>query len=233
VYLTLDFESIEGVYERTWIEARAFLYKYELLDTCLIDNPPCAIEVPREPRIEDHSGLQPLPQPWETGFFLALRVRDKMGDFEAPCAECGVGEVRIGPQRRYEIEVVATTLDFLLPRGVDPRHVGRIKVGPLDRAIQMTGIVDVNSFHHCVVADTFIHCRQHAFYQLYRALIRAYIDIRALRIRGRTAPVPRGEPRIPQPAKRGGDSTFAEALVMSYSWSTKEEVLPNENTLDE
>jgi hypothetical protein len=231
VYLTPAIDELIGTYDRTWIAARAFLREDEAPDSCLTTNPPtCSIEIPREPRLEDTVENQPLSTPPDPDAFVALRVIDTAGGFMDECSECRPGEFRLAPHHAYELQVVVTTLDFLVPEYIDAGRITRISVGPTGDKAQLTGAVDVSSFNLCERRDLMtLDCLRHEFYTLYQALIGARIDIQSLRISARTTPSPTMTLRGPRPARNPSTSTLSTPISTSYAWSTTEVRLPVED----
>jgi hypothetical protein len=229
VYLTPAIDELIGTYDRTWIAARAFLREDASPDNCLTTNPPtCSLEVPREPRLEDNVENEPLPGPTDPDAFLALRVIDTGGGFVDECSECRPGEFRLAPGRAYELQAVITTLDFLVPEGIDTGRITRISVGPTGDRVQLTGFVDVNSFNRCHDEDAAGNCIRHQFFTLYQALTTARIDLQSIRISARTAPSPTLPARVPRPARSANVSTFSSPVSTSYAWFTTEERIPVE-----
>jgi hypothetical protein len=229
VYLTPAIDELIGTYDRTWIAARAFLREDASPDDCLTTNPPtCSPEVPREPRLEDTVANQPLPGPIGPDAFVALRVIDTTGGFVDACSECRPGEFRLAPGRAYELQAVITTLDFLVPAGIDTGRITRISVGPTGDKVQLTGFVDASSFNRCENEDLVGNCTRHQFFALYQALTAAHIDIQFLRISVRTAPSPTLPARVPRPARSANASTLSSPVSTSYAWSTTEERIPVE-----
>jgi hypothetical protein len=228
VYLTPAIDELIGTYDRIWIAARAFLRQDASPDNCLTANPPtCSPDVPREPRLEDAAENQPLPGPAAPDAFVALRVIDTAGGFVDECSECRPGEFRLAPGRAYELQAVITTLDFLVPEGIDTSRITRISVGPTGDKVQLTGFVDVSNFNQCraVMGGA---CIDHEFFALYQALTAAHLDIQSIRISGRTAPSPTLPARVPRPARSANASTLSSPVSTSYAWSTTEERIPVE-----
>jgi hypothetical protein len=230
VYLTPAIDELIGTYDRTWIAARAFLREDESLDNCLTTNPPtCSLEVPREPRLEDTVENQPLSGPVDPAAFVSLRVIDTAGGFVDECSECRPDEFRLAPGRAYELQAVITTLDFLVPAGIDTGRITRIAVGPTGDRVQLTGFVDVSNFNLCEQQiDMTGECQGHEFFSLYQALTAAHIDVQSIRISARTAPSPTLPARVPRPARSANASTFSSPAFTSYAWSTTEERIPFE-----
>ncbi|HWN66748.1 MAG TPA: hypothetical protein VNM90_03860 [Haliangium sp.] len=233
VYLTPRLDEVAGTYDRTWIAARALVRADELADTCIAGNPPtCATTLPRAPRLEDRVIARPLPALTADDTFLALRVLDAQSGQAVTCDECRPGEARLDPGRSYEVQVVATRLDFLVPEGADPGRVARIQVGPADDRHRLVGIVDEVGHVVCASPDQAEGiCRGHRVFDLYQALTEARIDIQSVRISARTAPGPSLPPRTPRPAAGGGDGTFSTPLSTSYEWSAAEPRMPAEGGL--
>lgn len=231
VYLTPNIDELTGTYDRTWLAMRAFLRADDNIDNCLITNPPtCSPELPREPRFEDTVVNQSLPGPAETDSFVALRVIDAVTGFPDVCDECRPGEFRIDAHRAYELQVVVTTLDFLLPDDIDGSRIARISVGPSNDTAQLTGFVDTSSVHRCADQDLMtLLCVNHEFYTLYQALTDARIEIQSLRISARAAPSPTLPPRVPRPPRNPSQSTLSTPVSTSHAWSTTEERLPAED----
>jgi hypothetical protein len=231
VYLTPAIDELIGTFARTWIGARAFLREDASPDDCLTTNPPtCSLEVPREPRLENTVENQPLPGPADPGAFVSLRVIDTAGGFVDECSECRPGEFRLAPGRAYELQAVVTTLDFLVPTGIDPGRITRISVGPTGDRVQLTGFVEANNFHRCRDENPITgSCDRHEFFTLYQALTDASLDLQSLRISARTAPSPTLPPRTPRPARSVSASTFSSPVATSYAWSTAEGRLPIED----
>ena len=229
VYLTPSIDALIGTYDRTWIAARAFLRQDTSPDDCLTTNPPtCSLEVPREPRLDDTVENQPLPGPTDADAFVALRVIDTAGGFVDACSECRPGEFRLAPGRVYELQAVVTTLDFLVPDGIDTSRIRRISVGPTGDRVQLTGFVDESIFHRCLDEDLVGNCTDHQFFTLYQALTAAHLDIQFIRISVRTAPSPMLPARVPRPARSANASTLSSPVSTSYAWSTTEERIPLE-----
>jgi hypothetical protein len=229
VYLTPAIDELIGTYDRTWIAARAFLREDASPDDCLTTSPPtCSLEVPREPRLEDTVENQPLPGPTAPDAFVALRVVDTVGGFVDACSECRPGEFRLAPRRAYELQAVVTTLDFLVPEGIDTGRITRISVGPAGDKVQLTGFVDESSFNLCGGQSMAGNCTAHQFFALYQALTAARIDIQSVRISARTAPTATLPPRVPRPARSANASTLSSPVSTSYVWSTTEERVPVE-----
>jgi hypothetical protein len=229
VYLTPAIDELIGTYDRTWIAARAFLRDDDNPDDCLTTSPPtCSQALPREPRLEDTVENQSLPGPADPNAFVALRVVDTAGGFVDECSECRPGEFRLAPGRAYELQVVITTLDFLVPEGIDTSRITRISVGPVGDRAQLTGFVDESSFHLCDTSMAGI-CTRHLFFALYQALTAARIDIQSIRISARTAPTATLPPRVPRPARSANVSTLSSPVFTSYAWSTTEERIPVED----
>jgi hypothetical protein len=231
VYLTPAIDELSGTYDRTWIAARAFLREDDRPDDCLTGNPStCSLVRPREPRVEDTVENQPLPGPADPDAFIALRVIDTAGGFVDTCTECSPGEFRLAPGRAYELQAVVTTLDFLVPAGIDTGRITRISVGPTVDRVQLTGFVDASSFNLCQQEDAMTgDCLGHEFFTLYQALIGVRLDIQSLRISARTAPSPVLTPREPRPARNASASTLSAPISTTYAWSTTEERLPAED----
>jgi hypothetical protein len=233
VYLTPHLDEVTGTYDRTWIAARAFVRADDSVDACIAGDPPtCATELPRAPRLEDRVIAQPLPALTADRAFLGLRVVDAQSGQVVTCDECRPGEARLDPGRSYEVQVVATTLEFLVPAGVDPARVARIQVGPSNDRHRLVGIVDEVAHVVCADPDQAAGlCRGHRVFDLYQALIDARIDIQSTRISARTAPGPSLPPRTPRPATSGSDGTFSLPLSTSYEWSAIESRIPAEGGL--
>jgi hypothetical protein len=233
VYLTPGLDEIAGTYDRTWIAARALVRADEIVDTCIAgDAPTCATVLPRAPRLEDRVIAQPLPALTAGDGFLALRVVDAQSGELVACEECRPGEARLDPGRSYEVQVVATTLDFLLPAGVDPERVARVQVGPSNDRHRLVGIVDEVARVVCASPDPAEGvCRGHRVFDLYQALTEARIDIQSVRISARTAPGPLLPPRTPRPATGGSEGTFSTPLATAYDWSAVEPRIPPEGGL--
>jgi hypothetical protein len=233
VYLTPRLDEVTGTYDRTWIAARALVRADELADTCIAGDPPtCATALPRAPRLEDRAVARPLPAPGAGGAFLALRVVDAQTGQVVTCAECRPGEARLEPGRAYEVQVVATTLDFLVPAGVDPGRVARIQIGPSSDRHRLVGIVDEVEQVVCGQPDPAAGvCRGHRVFDLYQALTEARIDVQSVRISAGTAPGPSLAPRTPRPASDGSEGTFSTPLSTSYDWSAAEPRIPAEGGL--
>lgn len=165
---------------------------------------------------------RPLPALTASDAFLALRVVDTQSGQLVACDECRPGEARLDPGRSYEVQVVATTLDFLVPAGVDPVRVARIQVGPSDD--RLVGIVDEIGHVFCASPDQAASiCDAHQ--------TEARIDIQTVRISARTAPGPSLPPRTPRPAAGGSDGTFSTPRSTSYEWSASEPRIPAEGGL--
>jgi hypothetical protein len=230
VYLTPAINELIGNFARTWIAARAFLREDASPDDCLTTNPPtCSLEVPREPRLEDTVENEPLPGPADPDAFVALRVIDTAGGFVDECSECRPGEFRLAPGRAYELQAVITTLDFLVPEGIDMGRITRISVGPTGDRVQLTGFVDASSLHRCRDENPITgECDHHEFFTLYQALTDARIDLQSLRVSARTAPSPSLPARTPRPARSTSVSTFSTPVSTSYAWSTAESHIPIE-----
>jgi hypothetical protein len=229
VYLTPSIDELIGTYDRTWIAARAFLREDASPDDCLTTNPPtCSLEVPREPRLDDTVENAPLPGPTDVDAFVSLRVIDTAGGFVDACSECRPGEFRLAPGRAYELQAVITTLDFLVPEGVDTGRITRIAVGPTGDRVQLTGFVDESGFNLCRGQNQTDDCIHHQFFALYQALTAASIDIQLIRISARTAPSPTLPARVPRPARSANVSTFSSPVSTSYAWSTTEDLIPFE-----
>lgn len=231
VYLNPAIDELIGTYDRTWIAARAFLRDDNNPDDCLTTSPPtCSLARPREPRLEDTVENQPIPGLTDPDAFVALRVIDTASGFVDECSECRPGEFRLAPRRAYQLQAVVTTLDFLVPEGIDTGLVTRIAVGATDDRVQLTGFVEVSSVNRCKRRDLMtLDCLRHEFSTLYQALIGARIDIQSLRISARTAPSPTSTPRRPRPAQNSSTSTLSTPISTSYAWSTTEERLPAED----
>jgi hypothetical protein len=230
VYLTPAIDELLGTFARTWLAARAFLREDASPDDCLTTNPPtCSLELPREPRLEDTVENEPLPGPTDPDAFIALRVIDTAGGFVDECSECRPGEFRLAPGRAYELQAVITTLDFLVPEGIDTGRITRISVGPTGDRVQLTGFVDASSFNLCHEQDLVGNCIVHRFFALYQALTTAHIDIQSIRISVRTAPTATLPPRVPRPARSANASTLSSPVFTSYVWSTTEERIPVED----
>jgi hypothetical protein len=230
VYLTPAIDELIGTYDRTWIAARAFLREDASPDDCLTANPPtCSLELPREPRMEDTVANEPLPGPSDPDAFIALRVIDTAGGFVDECSECRPGEFRLAPGRPYELQAVITTLDFLVPEGIDTGRITRISVGPIGERVQLTGFVEASNFHFCEQRfDMTGECLRHAFFALYQSLTAAHLDIQSIRISARTTPSPPLPARVPRPARSANVSTLSSPVSTSYAWSTTEERIPFE-----
>ncbi|HWN71352.1 MAG TPA: hypothetical protein VNM90_27125 [Haliangium sp.] len=233
VYLTPRLDEVAGTYDRTWIAARALVRADEIVDTCVAGNPPaCATTLPRAPRLEDRVIARPLPALTASDAFLALRVVDTESGQVVTCDECRPGEARLDPGRSYEVQVMATRLDFLVPEGVDPGRVARIQVGPADDRHRLVGIVDEVAHVVCADPDPVAGiCHGHRVFDLYQSLTEARIDIQSVRISARTAPGPALPPRTPRPATSGSDGTFSTPLSTSYEWSAAEPRIPAEGGL--
>jgi hypothetical protein len=231
VYITPAIDELIGTFARTWLAARAFLREDASPDGCLTTNPPtCSLALPREPRLEDTVENQPLPGPAAPDAFIALRVIDTAGGFVDECSECRPGEFRLAPGRAYELQAVVTTLDFLVPEGIDTNRITRISVGPVGDRAQLTGFVDASSFNLCTEQfDMTGEYRRHEFFSLYQALTAAHIDIQSIRISARTAPSPTLLARVPRPARSANASTLSSPVSTSYAWSTMEEHIPFED----
>ena len=231
VYLTPTIDELIGTFARTWIAARAFLRDDNVPDSCLTTSPPtCSLARPREPRLEDTVENQQLPGPTHPDAFIALRVIDTAGGFVDECNECRPGEFRLAPRRAYELQAVVTTLDFLVPEGIDTGLITRIAVGATGDRVQLTGFVDSNNVNFCRRENSnTLDCLEHEFYAVYQALTGARIDIQSLRISARTAPSPTLTPRRPRPARNASASTLSTPVSTSYAWSTTEERLPAED----
>ena len=172
---------------------------------------------------------RPLPALTVDDAFLALRVVDMQSGQAVTCDECRPGEARLDPGRSYEVQVVATRLDFLVPAGVDRGRLARIQIGPSNDRHDLVGIVDEVGHVVCADPDQAAGiCRGHRVFDLYQALIEARIDVRTVRISARTAPGPLLPPRTPRPATSGSDGTFSMPLSTSYEWSTTEPSIPPE-----
>jgi hypothetical protein len=230
VYLTPRLDEVTGTYDRTFVSARALVREDARVDTCITGNPPaCSIALPREPRQEDRVIARPLPAPTSSAPFVALRVVDAQSGAVVACDECRPGEARLEPGRSYEVQVVATSRDFLLPAGADAERVARIQVGPSDDRQRLAGIVDEVEHVYCVDPDTAAGlCRGHQVFDLYQALTEARIDIQSMRISARTAPGVTLPPRTPQPSASAGDATFSIPLSTTYEWSATEPDVPAE-----
>lgn len=233
VYLTPQLDEVTGTYDRTWIAARALVRMDDNVDTCIAGGAPtCATALPRAPRLEDRVIAQPLPALTASDAFLALRVVDAQSGEVVPCDGCRPGEARLDPGRSYEVQVVATTLDFLVPAGVDPARVARVPVGPSNDRHPLVGMVDEAGHVVCAEPDQGAGlCRGHRVFDLYQALTEARIDIRAARISARTAPGPSLQPRTPRPGAGGSESTFSTPLSMTYEWAATEPRIPAEGGL--
>jgi hypothetical protein len=140
------------------------------------------------------------------------------------------GEFRLAPHRAYELQVVVTTLDFLIPQGIDTGRITRISVGPIGDTVQLTGFVDVSSFNRCSLPDMMPGggCGGHEFFALYQSLTAARIDIQSIRISARTAPRSTLPARAPRPARSTNVSTFSSPVSTSHAWSTAEARIPFE-----
>jgi hypothetical protein len=230
VYFTPTIDELIGTFGRTWIAARALLRDDSNPDDCLASSPPtCSIELPRNPRIEDMVENQPLPGPIDPEAFVALRVIDIEGGFSDECSECRPGEFRLAPRRAYELQVVVTTLDFLIPEGIDTNRITRISVGPTGDQVQLTGFVDTSSFNRCSFPSMVPgRCDEHEFFTVYQALTAARIDIQSIRISARTAPRSTLPARVPRPARSTNVSTFSSPVSTSHAWSTTEDRIPFE-----
>jgi hypothetical protein len=230
VYLTPQLDELTGTYDRTFVSARALVREDARVDACITGNPPtCSTALPREPRQEDRVISQSLPALASSGSFVAVRVVDAQSGAVVTCDECRPGEARLDPGRSYEVEVVATSLDFLLPPGMDPDRMARIQVGPTGNRQRLVGIVDEVEHVYCVDPDPASGlCRGHQVFDLYQALTEARIDIHSVRISARTAPSPALPPRTPRPSAGTGDATFSIPLSTSYEWSATEPHIPDE-----
>ncbi len=230
VYLTPQLDELTGTYDRTFVSARALVREDARVDACITGNPPtCSIALPREPRQEERVISQPLPALTSQASFVTLRVVDAQSGAVVTCDECRPGEARLDPGRSYEVQVVATTLDFLVPAGVDPDRMARIQVGPSGNRQRLVGIVDEVEHVYCADPDAAEGiCRGHQVFDLYQALAEARIDIQSMRISARTAPSPSLPPRTPRPSASADDATFSVPLSTSYGWSATEPVIPAE-----
>jgi hypothetical protein len=230
VYLTPQLDELTGTYDRTFVSARALVREDARVDACITGNPPtCSTALPREPRQEERVISQPLPALASSASFLALRVVDAQSSAVVTCDECRPGEARLDPGRSYEVQVVATSLDFLLPTSVDPGRVARIQVGPSDNRKRLVGAVDEVEHVYCAEPDEAAGlCRGHQIFDLYQALTEARIDIQSMRISARTAPSLTLAPRTPRPSAGTADATFSTPLSTSYEWSAAEPHIPDE-----
>ena len=201
VYLTPQLDELTGTYDRTFVSARALVREDARVDACITGNPPtCSTALPREPRQEDRVISQPLPALTSSASFVALRVVDAQSGAVVLCDECRPGEARLDPGRSYEVQVVATSLDFLLPTSVDPGRMARFQVGPSDHRKRLVGVVDEVEHVYCAEPDEAAGlCRGHQVFDLYQALTEARIDIQSLRVSARTAPSPSLPPRTAAP----------------------------------
>jgi hypothetical protein len=233
VYLTPRVDEIAGTYDRTWIAARALVREDDDVDACMAGDPPaCSTALPRAPRLVDRVSAQPLPGLSSPDAFVAVRVVDAQTGLAVACEECRPGEARLDPGRSYEVQVVATTLDFLVPAAVDPGRVTGILVGPSHDRQRLVGIVDEVEHVRCVDPEATLGiCRGHQVFDLYQALTEARIDIRTVRVSARTAPSASLPPRTLRPAASGSDSTFSTPLSTAYEWSATEPGLPAEGDL--
>jgi hypothetical protein len=230
VYLTPQLDALAGTYDRTFVSARALVREDARVDTCIAgSSPACSTALPREPRQEDRVVARPLPALTSSAPFVALRVVDAQSGAVVACDECRPGEARLDPGRSYEVQVIATSLDFLLPAGVDADRVSRIEVGPAGDRQRLVGIVDEVEHVYCAEPDMAAGlCRGHRIFDLYQALTEARIDIQSLRISARTAPGVTLPPRTPRPSASAADATFSVPLSTSYAWSATEPSIPAE-----
>ncbi|ACY15313.1 hypothetical protein [Haliangium ochraceum] len=223
IYLTLSLDQLEGTFSRTWLESRAFLRSDIQARDCLNGNPPtCSLTLDREPTEDAVSG-QPLPSVQER--YFVLRVIDAQNGVPLVCDECRAGEFRLDANRSYAIQVVATSLNFLVPDDIEPGAVQRILVGPSGEKVALTGEIQIGSFHHCSEPSQGL-CVSNSFYDFYHALTYAEINIETLHLVASTAPIQALTPRRTQPPNAANESTLAAPILTSYAWSSREESIP-------
>lgn len=228
VYMTPQLDELTGTYDRTFLSARALVREDARVDACITGDPPtCSTTLPREPRQEDRVISRPLPALTSPDAFVALRVVDAQSGAVVTCDECRPGEARLDPGRSYEVQVVATSLDFLVPASADPDRMARIQVGPSDNRQRLVGIMDEVEHVYCAEPDEVAGlCRDHQVFDLYQAMTEARIDIQSMRISARTAPSPSLPPRTPRPSASAGEATFSVPLSTSYEWLAAEPSIP-------
>ena len=81
---------------------------------------------------------------------------------------------------------MATTLDFLLPAGVDPARVARVQVGPSNDRHRLVGLVAEVAHVVCASPDPAAGiCHGHRVFDPCQALTEARIDIQSARLNAR------------------------------------------------
>ena len=219
VYLTLGIDELVGRYAATWTSSRAFLYSESGLSDCLVTGA-CAVEPPPEP-VSEIVPPQALPASLAT-----LRVIDTSTGLETACPVCSPGEVRIAGRGRYEVQVVAADLGFLVAGEVDRARIAEIGVGPIGSETGLTG-VDQGIYVSCIAQDGNGTCEMRQSYQIYHAITDAVVQVDSLVISAMVRSAPELANRQPQPPAEAGDSTLSAPVTTTLSWTTLDENLPD------
>ena len=150
IYLTLTLDRLEGTFSRNWKSSRAFVRGDTTPRDCRTSNPPtCPFEFAEEPQ-DDFVDSELLPSLADSDDYpFALRVVDAEGNFAVGCEECRPGEVRLEPGGSYDAQLVARSLNFLLPDVSIADLIRRISIGVPGEESQLTGLVRQNDFHLC------------------------------------------------------------------------------------
>ncbi len=218
-YLTLSLDELIGRYAASAIESRALLRQDNDVDDCL-NQGTCSAEVPPDP-VTTTIGPTAIPSS-----FIRLRVVEQGSGRDASCAECDPGESYLAPHGRYEVQAVVADLSFLIRPGMPRDQIAEISVGPIGNAVRLTG-VDDGIYVRCVLQDENGGCLGHRVFQLYRAITSAIIEMDRLVITAKSSASAKSSPRTPLPSIDDTNSTLAQPVSTSFTWTTQDATLPD------
>jgi hypothetical protein len=218
-YLTLNLDELTGRYAASAIESRALLRQDNAFDDCL-NQGTCSADAPPEPST---SNIGPAALP---SSFLRLRMVEQGSGRDASCVECDPGEFYLAPHGRYEVQAVVADLSFLIPPGMPRDQIAEISVGPIGNAARLTG-VDDGIYVRCMIPQPNTTCGGHEVFSRYRAMTSAIIEVDRLVISAQTSAFAKSPPRTPLPSIDDTNSTLAESVSTSFTWTTQDATLPD------
>jgi hypothetical protein len=105
-----------------------------------------------------------------------------------------IGIEQLAPHGSYEVQAVVADLSFLSPPGMPRDRIVEISIGPIGNVVRLTG-VDGGVYVRCIEPFDTVECRQHAVFQLYRAMNSDIIEVDRLVISAQTSAFPKSTPR--------------------------------------